>query len=96
MDTDAQCVAPSSERDPDDRRSNLAAQVDSTNRSVIDVELRRLSRRVPWLGAADNLAVIDAALQNLSESLILRPLRNAPHDAAPLLRRPFGAVPADP
>jgi len=95
MHADIPCVAPVTEPEPDDPRSDLIATVHNNSRSVIEAELRRLSRRVPWLRSAD-LEVIDGALQDLSESLILRPLRNAPQDAAPLLQRLFGAVTDDP
>jgi len=88
-------VAPVTEPDPDDPRSDLIATVHGNSRTVVEAELRRLSRRVPSLGPAD-LDVVDAALQDLAEALILRPLRNAPSDAAPLLRRLFDAATGDP
>ncbi|WP_020574469.1 hypothetical protein [Actinopolymorpha alba] len=58
------------------------------SRTVIDAELRRLARRAPSLRRSD-LDVIDAALEELADSLILVRLRNAPRDTAPLLRRLF-------
>jgi hypothetical protein len=54
-----------------------------------------LSRRVSWLRRAD-LDVIHAALEDLSESLILHRLRNAPRDTTPLLRRLFATATDDP
>jgi len=88
---ETRCVAAITEPDSHDAGSDLVARVHENSRRVIDVELKRLSRRVPRLGPAD-LDVIDTALEDLSESLILHPLRNAPHAAAPLLWRLFGAV----
>jgi hypothetical protein len=43
------------------------------------------------LGLAD-LDVIDAALEHISESLVLRRLRNVRQDTAPLLWRLFGTA----
>ena len=91
MHTETQCVAPITEPDSHDAGSDLVAQVHKNSRRVIEVELERLSRRVPRLEPAD-MDVIDAVLEDLSESLILHPLRNAPHAAAPLLWRLFGAA----
>lgn len=70
---------------------DLIAQVHSHSRRIIESELRRLSRRVPTLGPAD-LDLIDAALDDLTESLILHRLRNAPRNTVPLLRRLFGTT----
>lgn len=95
MDTDTPCVAPIAEPDSDGPGLDLIAQVHNHSRSVIKAELQRLSRRVPWLGRAD-LDVIDAALEDLSESLILHRLRNTPRDTAPLLGRLFGTATEDP
>jgi hypothetical protein len=95
MDTDTPCVAPNAEPDSDNLGLDLIAHVHNHSRSVIEAELQRLSRRVPWLGPA-GLDVIDAALEDLSESLILHRLRNAPRDKAPLLRRLFGTATKDP
>ena len=91
MHTEIQCVTPITEPDSHDAGSDLIAQVHKNSRRVIEVELKRLSRRVPRLGPAE-MDVIDAALEDLSESLILHPLRNAPHAAAQLLWRLFGAA----
>ena len=74
---------------PDDPTSDLVAQVHSYSRSVIEAELRRLARRAPSL-RPDDLDVINAALEELVESLILARLRNAPRSAAPRLRDLFG------
>jgi hypothetical protein len=46
------------------------------------------------LGCAD-LEIIDAALEHLSESLILHRLRNAPQNTAPLLLRLFSPATKD-
>jgi hypothetical protein len=70
---------------------DLIAQVHNHSRTVIEAELQRLSRRVPTLGLAD-LDVIDAALEHISESLVLRRLRNVRQDTAPLLWRLFGTA----
>ena len=94
MDTETPFVAPVAEHDSDNPGLDLIAQVHHHSRSVIEAELQRLSRRVPWLGPAD-LDVIDAALENLSESLILHRLRNTPQDMAPLLWRLFGTATED-
>jgi hypothetical protein len=47
------------------------------------------------VGGAD-LDVVDAALEHLSESLILHRLRNAPQNTAPLLWRLFGTTAESP
>lgn len=73
----------------DDLKSNLLVLVHRHARAVIDAELHRLSRRAPSLSPAD-LAVVDTALEELAESAILTPLRNAPRDTALLLTRIFG------
>lgn len=73
---------------PDDPTSDLVAQVQHHSRSVIEAEMQRLARRVSALRQAD-LDVIDAALNELADSLILNRLRNVPSDTAPLLRRLF-------
>ena len=87
-------VAPIAVPDPDHPELDLVAQVHNRSRRVIESELQRLSRRVPSLGPADR-DVIDAALEDLMESLILHRLRNAPRDTAPLLRRLFGTTTED-
>jgi hypothetical protein len=69
---------------------DVVAHLHNHSRRVIDTELQRLSRRAPSLGPAD-LEAIDAALQDLSESLILDRLRHAPPDLTPLLRRLFSS-----
>jgi hypothetical protein len=95
MHTDTPCVAPIAELDSDNPGLDLIAQVHNDSSSVIETELQRLSRRVPRLDPAD-LDVIDAALESLSESLILHRLRNTPQDTAPLLWRLFGPATEDP
>jgi hypothetical protein len=95
MNTDTPCVAPIAVTDPDRPGLELIAQVHNHSRSVIEAELQRLSRRVSWLRRAD-LDVIHAALEDLSESLILHRLRNAPRDTTPLLRRLFATTTDDP
>jgi len=88
---DNQCTAPNSGPDSDAPRLDLIAQVHNHSRSVIEAELQRLCRRVPTLDRAD-LDVVDAALEHLSESLILHRLRHAPGSTAPLLWRLFGTT----
>lgn len=68
---------------------DLLAQLHRHSRRVIETELRRLSRRVPTLDPAE-LDVIGETLADLSDTLILDRLRNAPSDTAPLLCRLFG------
>jgi hypothetical protein len=63
---------------PDDPTSDLVAQVHHHSRAVIEAELRRLARRNPCL-RPDGLKVIDAALDDLVESLLLARLRSLPH-----------------
>lgn len=75
---------------PDDLKSDLLAAVRRHTRAVIDAELHRLARRAPSLSPAD-LNVIDIVLEDLAESAILAPLRNAPRDRAPLLAQIFSA-----
>ena len=94
MRTGTSSVAPIAVPDSDDPAVDLIAQVHNHSRRVIEAELQRLSRRVPTLGPAD-LDVIDAALEDLSESLILDRLRNAPRDTAPLLWQLFGTAAED-
>ncbi|MFE9694311.1 hypothetical protein [Micromonospora sp. NPDC005806] len=55
------------------------------SRAVIEAELRRLARKVPSLRPND-LAVIDAALDELAESLLLARLRSLPQHTARLKR----------
>jgi hypothetical protein len=74
----------------DDPASPLVAEVRHRSRTVIDAELRRLARRAPGLCPAD-LDIIDAALDELADSLILARLPEAPQGTAPLLRRLFDA-----
>jgi hypothetical protein len=73
---------------PDEPTSDLVVQVHHRSRTVIDAEVQRLARRVPSLDRAD-LAVIDAALEELAECLIIGRLRGAEQDAVPLLKRLF-------
>jgi hypothetical protein len=88
----------------DDPRSNLIPLVHRRSRAIIDAELHRLARRVPSL-SRDELNVIDAALEHLTESLLLARLRRvaAPHrtTVAASLRHTqrvdtYGLVPAPP
>jgi len=72
----------------DDPTSDLVAQVRSYSRAVIEAELRRLARRAPGL-RPDDLKVIDAAVDELVESLLLARLRSLPQHAA-RLQRLFG------
>ena len=80
---------------PGDLKSRLVAEVHSHNRRVIEAELDRLARRVPTLGRSD-LDIIDVALEQLSESLILAGLRNASQDTVPLLRSLLGTPRKEP
>ncbi|MBE3015917.1 hypothetical protein IL992_43175 [Microbispora sp. NEAU-D428] len=89
MATDADLAARQPARCADDPTSNLLALVRRHTRAVIDAELHRLARRAPSLSPAD-LDVIDTALEELADSAILAPLRNAPSDTAFLLMRVFG------
>jgi uncharacterized protein YcbK (DUF882 family) len=80
----------------DDRQvppPDLVAQVQANSRSVIEAELRRLQRRAPSL-RQDDLKVIDAALDELVESLLLSRLRRLQQHSAQL-RRLFYIVGAD-
>jgi hypothetical protein len=81
---EARCPLPAPR--PDDPTSDLVAQVRHYSRTVIEAELRRLARRHPSL-RPDDLKVIDAALDDLVESLLLSRLRNAPQHTALLKHR---------
>ena len=78
---DARCSIPAPSPDdgpdPDDPTSDLVAQVHHYSRTVTEAELRRLARRNPCL-TPDDLEVIDAALDELVESLLLARLRSLP------------------
>ena len=89
MATDPPLAARRSAPCPDDPTSDLVVQVHNYSRDVIETELRRLARRAPSL-RPDDLDVIDAALEELVESLILARLRNAPQATASQLRHLFG------
>lgn len=80
----ARCSAPC----PGDPTSDLVVQVHNYSRAVIEAELRRLARRAPSL-RPDDLQLIDAALDELVESLLLARLRSLPQDTA-RLKRLFG------
>jgi hypothetical protein len=73
---------------PDDPTSDLVAEVHNYSRAVIEAELRRLARKAPSLHP-DDLDVIDAALDELAESLLLARLRSLPQHTEPL-KRLFG------
>ncbi|MEV0663100.1 hypothetical protein ACIBI3_08265 [Actinomadura luteofluorescens] len=73
-----------------DPRSHLLAQAHRHTRGVIHTELRRLARRVPSLSPAE-LNVVNTALEELAETVILGPLRNAPWNATLLLKHIFDA-----
>ncbi|MEV0808355.1 hypothetical protein [Micromonospora sp. NPDC050200] len=73
----------------DDLKSKLLALVHRHSRAIIDAELHRLARRAPSLSPAD-LDVINTVLEELAESAILAPLRNAPWETALPLTRIFG------
>ncbi|SCG77224.1 hypothetical protein [Micromonospora inositola] len=76
--------------DPNDPTSDLVAQVHHYSRAVTAAELRRLARRNPCL-RADDLEVIDAALDELVESLLLARLRGLPQHTT-RLKRLFGTA----
>jgi hypothetical protein len=88
MSTDPPLAARRSAPCPDDPTSDLVAQVHNYSRAVIEAELRRLARRAPSL-RPDDLDAIDAALDELAESLLLARLRNRPQHTAQL-KRLFG------
>lgn len=81
METDTGRVGAIAALDSDDTRSELIAHVHDHSRGVIHAELHRLSRRAPSLSPAE-LKIIDAALNDLAESLILHRLRTAPRGCA--------------
>jgi len=68
-----------------DPTSELVMQVHSHSRAVIEAELRRLARRNPSL-RPDDLNLIDAALEELVESLLLARLRRLPQHTPQLKR----------
>jgi len=72
----------------------VAAQVHNHSRAVIEAELRRLARTAPSL-RPDDLDIIDAALDELAESLLLARLRSLPQHTA-RLKRLFGTARKDP
>ncbi|MFF4894454.1 hypothetical protein [Micromonospora chersina] len=90
MATDPACVDSWPATCAEDPRSDLLVLVDRHTRAVIDAELHRLARRAPSLSPAD-LAFVNTVLEDLAESAILAPLRNAPRNSAPLLTRIFDA-----
>jgi hypothetical protein len=79
--------------DPDDPTSDLVAQVHHHSRAIIEAELRRLARRNPSL-RPDDLELIDAALDELVESLLLARLRGLPQHTA-RLKHLFGTAKED-
>ncbi len=89
MSTDPSRTARQTAGCADDPKSNLLALVDRHTRTILDAELRRLARRAPSLSAAD-FDAINTVLEELVDSVILDPLRNAPRDEAALLTRIFG------
>jgi len=68
---------------PDRATADLVAHVRTYSRAVIESELRRLARRAPSLRRHD-MDTIDAALQELTESLLLSRLRGLPQHTARL------------
>lgn len=62
------------------RTSTVVARVREHSRAVIDCELGRLGRRAQRL-TPDDLEVIDAALDELVETLLLARLRAMPEHA---------------
>ena len=85
MATDPPLAARRSAPCPDDTTSDLVAQVYDYSRAVIEAELRRLARRAPSLGP-DDLDLIDAALDELVESLLLARMRSQLRHTARLKR----------
>src|SRR5262249_29849817 len=77
----------------DEPTSDLVAQVHHYSRAVIEAELRRLARRDTSL-RPDGLKVIDAALDDIVESLLLARLRSLPQHAV-RLKRLFGTARED-
>lgn len=57
---------------------SLAARLRTQSNQVIDSKLQRLARRVPSLRQRD-LAIIESALDDLVEHLLLEPLKKVPH-----------------
>jgi hypothetical protein len=88
MATDPPLAARRSAPCPDDPTWDLVVQVHNYSRAVIEAELRRLARRAPSL-RPDDLDVIDTALDDLVESLLLARLRRLPQHTA-RLKRLFG------
>jgi hypothetical protein len=68
---------------PEAPAEDLVARVHHQSRAVIDAELHRLSRRAPSL-RPEQLAAIDAALDQLVESLLLARMRGRPEHTARL------------
>ncbi|SCL34557.1 hypothetical protein GA0070624_5023 [Micromonospora rhizosphaerae] len=93
MATDPLLAARRSAPPADDPTSDLVAQMHNYSRAVIEAELRRLARRAPSLRPND-LDVIDAALDELAESLFLARLRSLPQHTAQL-KRLFGTARED-
>ena len=63
--------------------ADLVARVRHHSRAVIDAAMHRLSRRAPSL-RPEQLAAIDAALDQLVESLLLARMRGRPEHTARL------------
>jgi hypothetical protein len=83
MNTDPSLAARRSAPCPDHPTSDPAAQVHNYSRAVIETEPRRLARKAPALRPND-LAAIDAALDELADSLLLARLRRLPQHTAEL------------
>jgi hypothetical protein len=69
-------------------RSRLVTQLQEHSRAVIAAELRRLGRTAPSLGTGE-LRVVAAALEELTEAVLLARLRRAPPDDAAVLAHLF-------
>jgi hypothetical protein len=89
MATDPPLAARRSAPCPDAPTSDLDAQVHNYSLAVIEAELHRLARRAPS-SRPDDPDVIDAALDELAESLLPARLRGQPQHTA-RLRRLFDA-----
>lgn len=75
-----------------DSRASLVVRLAEHSRAIIDAELKRLSARNPSL-RPEELAIIDEALDELAESLVLSRLRQFPAGQVTALRQLFDCDP---
>jgi hypothetical protein len=66
-----------------ERATDLVVRLQQRSRTVIDAELKRLARKASSLSQTD-LEVVDAALDDIVETLLLARLRAMPQYAARL------------